>query len=83
LAMLERAMHHKHVYITQLCVTKCARDAADDGKAMLLPKVYRSFVARDDKIELHGAEAAFACRIQRVRTHCVGNATAARIGWVI
>jgi hypothetical protein len=65
----ESSEHDTSIHESELGVTKCSGQSADDAKAELLPKANRWLVGRDDEVELHGAEADSACLIEGVLAH--------------
>src|SRR6201993_2963223 len=77
---LKRAVHHERVHIPELRVQKCARQAANRGKAELLPQMYRPQIAADDKVELHGAEAVGSRALQRMSAHRSRHSATRSIG---
>jgi len=57
-------------------VEECLREAADDFEATTLPEADGAFVGADDKIELHGAEAAGFGVGEGVSAHGASDAAA-------
>jgi len=57
-----------------------ARQAANNFKTEIGPEFHSTFVCADDKIELHGAEAAPPRVFERMKAHSACNATALRGG---
>src|SRR5437660_10967867 len=60
-------------------MSKGARQRADDLHSEILPKFHRRFVGRDDKVELHRAEAKPARLLQAMLAHCPPEPLSARI----
>src|SRR5438552_6745905 len=60
-------------------MSKGARQRADDLHSEILPKSHRQFVGRDDKVELHRAEAKPARLLQAMLAHCPPDPLSARI----
>src|SRR6266700_5876853 len=60
-------------------MSKGARQRADDLHSEILPKFHRRFVGRDDKVELHRAEAKPARLLQAMLAHRPADPLPARV----
>ena len=75
----QRAKHDINIDISQFGMTKSARQSTDDLETELLPKVNRRCIGRDNKIELHRAEAKPTRLAERMLSHVSSHSQSARV----
>src|ERR1035438_717848 len=69
-------IHHVGIGVARERVQKGLREAAHNYEAQTLPEAHGAFIGADDKIKLHGAEAAGFGALKRMCGHGAGNSAA-------